>query len=85
MGLRGPKPKTKSRASIAARLKAIAPLAVDEIEKRLKSGEPLSEADHRLLQQAWRIIEQVDGRPRQQIDNKISGPVVLTIKRDGNA
>ena len=67
MGLRGPKPKTKTRTSIAARLRAIVPLALDEIEKKIKAGLPLDEGEQRLLAQGWRVIEQVDGRPSQKV------------------
>ena len=82
MGKRGPKPKTKTRASISARLRALGPVALDKIEDKITHRQKLSEDEKRLLDQAWRVIEQVEGKPKQSVDSKQSGEIILRVKYD---
>jgi len=65
---------------VQARLRALAPVAVDRIEAKLDAGKELTEGEQRLLTQAWRVIEQVEGKPSQR--QIVTGKIEIELVND---
>ena len=53
-------------------------MAADVIEEAVNDGE-ISEARQRAINNAWRVIEQVDGKPAQQIQTSGTQEVRLKV------
>ncbi|MBT9140268.1 MAG: hypothetical protein DDT30_00844 [Dehalococcoidia bacterium] len=71
----GRKPKTLTRENMRRRLAGLCPLAEDVIEKTIK-GEV---RDELRVDTAWKIIYQIDGKPRQGIALEDSEPLIIRV------
>ena len=59
----GRKPKTQTRLSLSERLRQLYPNAIEVVEDQMQ-GKDESRLKH---DNAWNIIHQIDGKPRQRV------------------
>lgn len=76
MGLRGPKPRTKTRNTLQDKLRCLMPDAIERISESAR-GKDLPPG---VIDNAWKIVYQIDGKPSQRVEMSYDRDNPLTIQ-----